>query len=252
MFVTTAEFLPQHHQQRQQVLQIISAAEARGQHRLAEMNRQVLGNLDKIITALEAETDTRERRPRMRADNTAHLIAAASRRHELTRSKAIRALRELDAAGTTVTFESVARAAGVSRSWLYTQPDIRAEIERLRDLGRRAPGTPVPARQRSSPTPPCCAGWKPPTPATANWPRTTSGCATSSPKPSDSSAPPASAQPRAKAPAIHVTSPIDNNRPLLTTGISRPRLVENDVLDEPVQVRAPYERTALDNDRFPT
>ena len=86
----------------------------------------------------------------MRADNTAHLIAAASRRHELTRSKAIRALRELDAAGTTVTFEAVARAAGVSRSWLYTQPDIREEVLRLRDLGRRAPGTPVPARQRSS------------------------------------------------------------------------------------------------------
>ena len=86
----------------------------------------------------------------MRADNTAHLIAAAGRRHELARSKAIRAVRELDAAGATVTFESVARAAGVSRSWLYTQPDIRAEVLRLRDLGRRAPGTSVPVRHRSS------------------------------------------------------------------------------------------------------
>ena len=86
----------------------------------------------------------------MRADNTAHLIAAASRRHELARSKAIRAIRELDAAGTTVTFESAARAAGVSRSWLYTQPDIRGEVLRLRDLGRRAPGTPVSAHLRSS------------------------------------------------------------------------------------------------------
>ena len=86
----------------------------------------------------------------MRADNTAHLIAAATRRHELARSKAIRAVRELDAAGTTVTFESVARAAGVSRSWLYTQPDIRDEVLRLRDLGSRAPGTSVPAHHRSS------------------------------------------------------------------------------------------------------
>jgi hypothetical protein len=86
----------------------------------------------------------------MRADNTVHLIAAASRRHELAPSKAIRAVRELDAAGTAVTFESVARVAGVSRSWLYTQPDIRGEVLRLRDLGRRAPGTPVPARHRSS------------------------------------------------------------------------------------------------------
>lgn len=56
MFVTTPEFLPQHREQRQQVLQIITAAEARGQARLVEMNHQVLGNLDNIITALEADT----------------------------------------------------------------------------------------------------------------------------------------------------------------------------------------------------
>ncbi len=55
MFVTSAEFLPQHHVQRQATLQIISAAEAAGHARVAEMNRQVAGNLDKIITALEAE-----------------------------------------------------------------------------------------------------------------------------------------------------------------------------------------------------
>ena len=53
MFLTTAEFLPQHRAQRQQALQVISAAEARGQARLAEMNRQVLANLDRIITALD-------------------------------------------------------------------------------------------------------------------------------------------------------------------------------------------------------
>jgi hypothetical protein len=56
--ITTAEFLSQHHQQRQQVIQIISAAEARGQQRLAEMNRQVLGNLDQIIAAPETPADT--------------------------------------------------------------------------------------------------------------------------------------------------------------------------------------------------
>jgi len=55
MFLTTPEFLPQHHAQRQQILQIISAAEARGQQRLVEMNQQVVGNLDRIITALAAE-----------------------------------------------------------------------------------------------------------------------------------------------------------------------------------------------------
>ena len=60
MFVTTPEFLPQHRQHRQQVLQIISAAEARGQLRLVEMNQQVLGNLDRIITALETDADQQE------------------------------------------------------------------------------------------------------------------------------------------------------------------------------------------------
>jgi integrase len=55
MFVTTPEFLPQHREHRQQVLQIITAAEARGQQRLAEMNHQVLDNLDTIIATLQAD-----------------------------------------------------------------------------------------------------------------------------------------------------------------------------------------------------
>ncbi|MGW6603494.1 tyrosine-type recombinase/integrase [Streptomyces sp. NPDC055036] len=53
MFVATPGFLPQHREQRQQLLRIVAAAEARGQARVVEMNRQVLGNLEKIITGLE-------------------------------------------------------------------------------------------------------------------------------------------------------------------------------------------------------
>jgi Family of unknown function (DUF6262) len=86
----------------------------------------------------------------MRPDNSAAIIAAARQRHELTRSKAIRALRELQAAAEPVTFDGVARAAGISRSWLYTQPDIRAEIEHLRQATRRAPGPAIPPGQRAS------------------------------------------------------------------------------------------------------
>lgn len=52
MFLTTAEFLPQHRQHRLETLQIISKAESEGHSRLAEMNRQVADNLEKIITAL--------------------------------------------------------------------------------------------------------------------------------------------------------------------------------------------------------
>ena len=60
MFVTTAEFLPQHHAQRQQTLQIITAAEANGQARVAEMNKQVAVNLGKIIASLEGGGEEKE------------------------------------------------------------------------------------------------------------------------------------------------------------------------------------------------
>jgi hypothetical protein len=86
----------------------------------------------------------------MPADNSAHLVAAARNRHELTRAKAVRALRELDRAGTPITFEVVARHAHVSRSWLYSQPDLRDQIDRLREATGRAPTPSVPAAQRTS------------------------------------------------------------------------------------------------------
>jgi AraC-like DNA-binding protein len=89
----------------------------------------------------------------MQADNSRHLIVAARRRAERTRQQALRALRRLDATGAPITFEAVAREAGVSRSWLYTQDDLRAEIGRLRE--RRRPPSPTPStpdRQRASTT----------------------------------------------------------------------------------------------------
>ena len=86
----------------------------------------------------------------MRADNSRHIVQAARRRRELTRSKAVHALRALDSAGELVTFETVAQQAGVSRSWLYAQADLRAEVEQLRAAHRRAPDSPLPARQHAS------------------------------------------------------------------------------------------------------
>jgi hypothetical protein len=57
----------------------------------------------------------------------------------------------MDTTGIVITFETVAREAGVSRSWLYNQPDLRAEIERLRLRHRPVPAArPVPERQRAS------------------------------------------------------------------------------------------------------
>ena len=86
----------------------------------------------------------------MRPDIPVPLAGAAARRHELTRSKAIQGLRELDRAGTPVSFAAVAAAAGVSRSWLYTQPDIRTQIQRMRDTTTQTRTAAVPARQRAT------------------------------------------------------------------------------------------------------
>jgi hypothetical protein len=86
----------------------------------------------------------------MRADNSIHLATAARQRHEHTRTKAIAAMHELDRTGAMLTFESVARHAGVSRSWIYTQTDLKDEIGRLRAQRRPEPSTLLPARQRAS------------------------------------------------------------------------------------------------------
>ncbi|MDX3110019.1 DUF6262 family protein [Nonomuraea angiospora] len=86
----------------------------------------------------------------MRADNTHHVVAAARRRSEQTRQRAIAALRRMDAAGQHVTFDAVARQANVSRSWLYTQDDLRTEIEHLRQRHPAASSSPPPQRQRAS------------------------------------------------------------------------------------------------------
>jgi hypothetical protein len=87
----------------------------------------------------------------MRADNTHHLTEAARRRAQTTRRRAVAALRRMDTSGLPITIDALAREAGVSRSWIYSQPDLRAEAGRLRDRPRPAPsGAAVSDRQRSS------------------------------------------------------------------------------------------------------
>ena len=86
----------------------------------------------------------------MRTDNSIHLATAARRRHEHTRAKAIAAMHELDRTGAELTFEAVARHAGVARSGIYTQTDLKDEIGRLRAQRRPQPSTPVPTQQRAS------------------------------------------------------------------------------------------------------
>jgi AraC-like DNA-binding protein len=86
----------------------------------------------------------------MPADNAQHLIAAARQRSQVTHRRAVTALRRMDNAGHPVTVDALAREAGVSRSWIYNQPDLRAEIARLRDRARPVTGRLVPDRQRAS------------------------------------------------------------------------------------------------------
>lgn len=84
-----------------------------------------------------------------RADNTVHLRQAATDRHETAVARARATLEEFDRSGRLFTFPAVARAAGVSRSWLYKQPDLRCTIIRLRSSAATEPT--VPAAQRATP-----------------------------------------------------------------------------------------------------
>lgn len=78
------------------------------------------------------------------------LNQAAAARHQRTVERAERALRDLDTEGAQISFQSVARRAGVSRQWLYTQPGLRAQIERLRNRRPTPIADGVPARQRAT------------------------------------------------------------------------------------------------------
>jgi hypothetical protein len=86
----------------------------------------------------------------MRPDTSSYLVQSARRRSEAAITRARDALRHLDRAGEQVTFRSVAATAGVSRAWLYRQPGIRAEIERLRAAAAPAASRPLPAAQRGT------------------------------------------------------------------------------------------------------
>jgi hypothetical protein len=79
----------------------------------------------------------------MPPDRPHPLAAAAATRRSAALQRAEAALREPGAADGPVTFQAIARRAGVSRQWLYEQPELRAEIERLRDARPPAPARPT-------------------------------------------------------------------------------------------------------------
>jgi hypothetical protein len=74
------------------------------------------------------------------------LKAAAQRKRDATLQRGTAALAELADEGAEISFQRVARRAGVSRQWLYGQLELRAQIEELRQRPRQG----VPVRERSS------------------------------------------------------------------------------------------------------
>lgn len=84
------------------------------------------------------------------ADRTDALRRAAQARHEQALERATAALRRLDRRGDAVSFRALADAAQVSRSWFYRQPQLRAEVERLRQAAPCRDPHGVPASQRAS------------------------------------------------------------------------------------------------------
>lgn len=66
------------------------------------------------------------------ADRVEQLRQAARARHDATLARATQALQAMVREAQPITFRRVANSARVSRSWLYRQPQLRDEIERLR------------------------------------------------------------------------------------------------------------------------
>ena len=84
------------------------------------------------------------------AERANPLLAAARQRHDDARRRTVEALRRLDAAGMPVTIAAVARAAGVSRAWLYRQHDLLPTIEHLRQRTTPSTASRRPSTERAS------------------------------------------------------------------------------------------------------
>ena len=82
-------------------------------------------------------------------DNSHYLLAAQKRHRTELIEKVGAAVRALDHQGERVSFASVVRASGVSRSFLNKIPELATEIRSLRDGQSRNP-RPQPSGQRMS------------------------------------------------------------------------------------------------------
>lgn len=79
------------------------------------------------------------------ADNTAALTAATRRRSAEARTRAEKAVTAAHRHNTPVSVAGIAKSAGVSRSWLYTQTDLMTAIRQIQQR------QPAPARTGPQP-----------------------------------------------------------------------------------------------------
>lgn len=82
-----------------------------------------------------------------RADNTINLLRAAADKRDAATRRSVAVIAEFARTGANVSVALVAHSAGVSRSWIYEQADLLAEIDRLRE---RTAKVPIPVAQRAS------------------------------------------------------------------------------------------------------
>lgn len=76
-----------------------------------------------------------------RADGSSHLPETAKQRHEEGLRPVTTVIREAGRRHHPVTIQGVAKAAGVSPSWIYTEPDIYEALHARRAQGdRQSPG----------------------------------------------------------------------------------------------------------------
>lgn len=77
-----------------------------------------------------------------RTDRTAVLAAAAKAKSHAKTTAADNTIRQLIKRGEPITFQAVAREAGVSHAFLYNHPELRDRIEHLRARHRPEPQQP--------------------------------------------------------------------------------------------------------------
>ena len=64
--------------------------------------------------------------------NTTEIVRLAKQKSQKTREKVDKAISKFSIEGKAINFNSIAKEAKVSKSWLYKEQDIRQRIESLR------------------------------------------------------------------------------------------------------------------------